>query len=76
MYRNSKLFGYKGQDISKVNCDGFNYTKKPTKNVFLISALASKIIKAIYYLHTYIETLSNYHNNVCLFLFSLTHLRG
>ena len=63
MYRNSKLFGYKGQDISKGNCDGFNYTKKPTKNVFLISALASKIIKAVYY----IETLPNYHNNVRLF---------
>ena len=64
MYRNSKLFGYKDQDISKGNCDGFNYyTKKPTKNIFLISALASKIIKAVYY----IETFSNYHSNVRLF---------
>ena len=63
MHRNSKMFVYKGQDISKGNCDGFNYTKKPTKNVFLISALASKMIKALYY----IEILPNTHNNVRLF---------
>ena len=53
MYRNSKLFGYKGQKKETVVAS-IILTQKNPKNVFLISALASKmcqieIIKALYY---------------------------